>query len=130
MSGFVRFSQVQPRQAAKPPDERRAKARERMRMRRARETPAEAAERRRRNRERMRMRRRAAVPETLAVPETPETPPVPARQCEPPPRRFRIDPDTLRLRPPRFLRIDPHTLMPVYEDADPMAAARRIMGLP
>ena len=109
MSGFVRFSQVQPRQAAKPPDERRAKARERMRMRRARETPAEAAERRRRNRERMRMRRRAAVP------ETPETPPVPARQCEPPPPRWRIDPETFRL---------------VDLGLDPLARARRIMGLP
>ena len=88
-------------------DERRAKARERMRARRARETPAEAADRRRRNRERMRMRRRAAVP------EAPEAPAVPVRQFD----------------PPRF-RIDPHTLMPVYEDADPTAAARRIMGLP
>ena len=87
------------------PDERRAKARERMRMRRARETPAEADDRRRRNRERMRIRR-AAVPETLAVP---------VRQIDPDPSRFRID---------------PHTLMPVYEDKCPLAAARRIMGMP
>ena len=90
------------------PDERRAKARERMRMRRARETPAEADDRRRRNRERMRIRR-------AAVPDVPETPPVPVRQIDPDPSRFRID---------------PHTLMPVYEDEDPLAAARRIMGMP
>lgn len=94
------------------PDERRAKARERMRMRRARETPAEADDRRRRNRERMRIRR-AAVPDVPETPETPETPPVSVRQCEP--RRFRID---------------PRTLMPVYADADPLAVARRIMGMP
>ena len=98
-------------------DERRAKARARMRKRRARETPAETADRRRRNRERMR-KRRAAVPEGLAVPKAPA---VPVRQ---------LDPDTLRPRPPRILRIDPRTLLPVYEDEDPMAAARRLMGMP
>lgn len=27
-------------------------------------------------------------------------------------------------------QIDPRTLMPVYEDEDPMAYARRLMGLP
>lgn len=90
------------------PDERRAKDRERKRMRRSRETPAEATERRRRNRERMRKRR-------AAVPEAPAVPPVPVRQIDPAPSRFRID---------------PHTLMPVYEDKCPLAAARRIMGMP
>ena len=83
-------------------ERRRAQTRERVRAHRARETPAEATERRRRNRERMR-KRRAAVP---AVPAVPEVPAVPVRQ------------------------IDPRTLMPVYEDEDPMAYARRLMGLP
>ena len=84
-------------------ERRRAQTRARVRAHRARETPAEAAERRRRDRDRKRMRRRAAVPK------------VPVYQFEPPPRRFPID---------------PHTLMPVYEDEDPMARARRLMGLP
>ena len=68
-----------------------------------RETPAEAADRRRRERKRMRRSR------------SPKAPAVPVHQFEPPPRRFRID---------------PRTLMPVYEDEDPMARARRLMGLP
>ena len=89
-------------------ERQRAQTRERVCAHRARETPAEAAERRRRNRERMRMRRRAAVPA------------VPVRQ---------FDPRTLKPVPRRF-RIDPRTLMPVYEDEDPLARARRIMGWP
>lgn len=54
-----------------------------------------------RRRNRERMRKRRA-----AVPAVPEVPAVPVRQ------------------------IDPRTLMPVYEDEDPMAYARRLMGLP
>ena len=61
-----------------------------------------------------RKRKRRAAPAVPNVPNVPEAPAVPARQCEPPPPRFRID---------------PHTLMPVYEDAaDPAAVARWLMG--